>query len=216
MSKPWSNVMVPHRTLHTGDRGADVQRFQVALRNRSGLNVTADGEVGPRTLVAWRAARWLLGLPANSEITIGAQRVVRWPWTRTMAAHTRAGDRALNPNLGAYETVERAVRLAQAVHSTLYVVSDYRPGDPMDHGSNDFDKAARDIAHPKYDALKGPPQPELDDFAVVLGHALGRDYDRGERIVDTWHETGWRLQVIWRTPEFGGHLGHVHFGIKED
>jgi len=133
-----------------------------------------------------------------------------------MQAWTRAGERALNPNLGALETVQRAVRLAEAVHPVLYTVSGYRPGDDGDHGGNGFDRAARDIAHPKYDALTGPPQPELDDVAVVLGFALRRLYARGSTVIDTWHELGWRLQVIWRTPKYGGHMGHIHFGVHSD
>ena len=106
--------------------------------------------------------------------------------------------------------------MAKSVHSELYVVSDYRPGDPMDHGSNDWDKAARDIAHPNFDALVGPPHPDLDDAAVVIGEVLDRNYRLGETIIDTWHVDGWRLQVIWRTPKYGGHMGHIHCGCHKD
>lgn len=172
-----------------------------------------DGVVGQRTLGTWRVARETIGLPDDHPITTAAQLNVRRPWTRSPAARRRAGQRAMNPGAGARAMVERAVKLVELMHPALYVVSAFRPGDPMDHGSNDWDKAARDVAYPGRDALKGPPHRDLDDAAVIIGRAFGRKYEWAEPSVDTHHWNGWRVQVIWRVPAYGGHLGHVHLGI---
>jgi hypothetical protein len=219
----WHTTARPHRRLNTGERGEDVQRFQTALENRSGIAVPNDGVIGPETLRVKRKVFWDLGLPDRDyPITEAAQRNVRWPWTRSPAALQRAKQRAaasefkIDYSKGARHMVETAVRIAQDAHDVLYVVSDYRPGDPMDHGSNDFDRAARDIAHPQFGALWGPPHPYLDDAVVLIGKAFGRNYQKGVRIVDTFHQHGWRIQIIWHTPEYGGHLGHIHLGINQD
>jgi hypothetical protein len=96
-----------------------------------------------------------------------------------------------------------------------YIVSGYRPGDPLDHGGNDANKAARDIAVKGVDALKGPPMPELDRAVVAIGKALGRDYKPGTVIIDTFTtKGGLRVQVLWRTPLYGDHRGHIHVGAR--
>lgn len=215
----WHVNPAPHRRLNTADRGKDVQRFQTALENRSGLAVPNDGVIGKRTLEVKRKVFWDLGLPTREyPITIGAQANVRWPWTRSPKARQRARQRSVEINPakdGAKVTVEKIVRIANQTHPELYVVSDFRPGDPKDHGSNDFDKAARDIAYPGVDALQGPPHPHLDDAIVVIGEALKREYVWGETVIDTFVRDGWRIQIIWRTPKYGGHLGHIHCGCHQ-
>jgi len=102
----------------------------------------------------------------------------------------------------------------------VYVVSAYREGDPLDHGSNDADRAARDIAVRGVDALRGPPHPKLDKGVAALGEILDRDWGDGdETVIDTWNWEGFRLQALWRTPLYGppgvpGHMGHLHFGAR--
>lgn len=224
MANAWHSLSAPHRRLHTGDRGEDVQRFQKGLESRTGIAVPNNGVVGAKTLEVKRKAFWDLGLPSRDHpITTAAQANVRWPWTRRPAARRRARERAtgvgsdINPARdGAKATVEKLVAIAQSVKADLYVVSDFRPGDPMDHGANGFDKAARDIAYPGIDALKGPPSSWLDSAVVAIGRAVGRGFKPGVPVIDTWHVDGWRLQVIWRTTKYGGHMGHIHCGCHRD
>lgn len=111
--------------------------------------------------------------------------------------------------------VEHLAMVAQAAGGGgVYVVSAYRPGDPLDHGSNDSDRAARDLAVRGVNAITGPPMPELDRAVVAIGEALGRKYRPRTRIVDTFTQNGLRIQVIWRTPQYGGHMGHIHVGAR--
>jgi hypothetical protein len=118
---------------------------------------------------------------------------------------------------GARGIVEAA---AGAAGPGTEVVSSYRPGSkvgsgaPSDHASDDEERAARDIAKPGVDAIKGPPSPELDDAVVRIGAMFGRRYKPGKKIVDTFTWKGYRIQIIWRTPAYGGHMGHIHIGAK--
>lgn len=99
-------LSAPHRRLRIGSRGNDVERFQVALRERLSKSPSAGdvpapptgGEIFENTLRPWRHVRYWLGLPAESiedghPMTVGAQRAVRWPWARTPAARARARKR---------------------------------------------------------------------------------------------------------------------------
>ncbi len=123
---------------------------------------------------------------------------------------------------GARGIVEAAVAIAQrAGGSGVGVVSGYRPGStvgsgaPSDHAGNDATRAARDIAADGIDALRGPPSPKLDAAVAAIGQRFGRDYGNGaRRIVDTFTWNGYRVQIIWRTPEYGGHMGHIHIGAR--
>jgi hypothetical protein len=128
---------------------------------------------------------------------------------------------------GARGIVERAANIAMAVSPELWVVSDYRgpndyttSGNLSDHAGNDSHRAARDIAKHNVDALKGPPSPELDKAIVELGNAFNRPYKAGTVIdADTfiWGDKSqkYRVQIIWRTPKYGGHMGHIHVGAHE-
>jgi hypothetical protein len=112
---------------------------------------------------------------------------------------------------GARGIVERAAVIAEPFGT--FVVSDHRPFDyGSDHSRNDAIRAARDIAVPGIDALAGPPSPRLDRAVVAIGAALGRSYRPGQTIIDTFEWRGYRVQVIWRTPLYGGHMGHIHIG----
>lgn len=105
--------------------------------------------------------------------------------------------------------------------SQVFIVSDIRPGSSTssgnlsDHSSNDANRAARDIAVRGVDAIVGPPHPALDKAVVAIGKALGRDYKPGGAIVDTFTYKGMRVQIIWRTPAYGGHMGHIHVGAHK-
>jgi hypothetical protein len=49
---------------------------------------------------------------------------------------------------------------------------------------------------------------------------FGKNYSGGQRVVDTftWKNAddgkSYRIQIIWRTPEYGGHMGHIHVGAR--
>jgi hypothetical protein len=123
---------------------------------------------------------------------------------------------------GAKGIVEDARKIGEhAGGSGVFVVSAYRPGSttdsgtPSDHSHNDSDQAARDIAVQGIDALVGPPSPKLDKAVVAIGDAFGRDYGDGNKtIIDTFNWKGFRVQIIWRTPLYGGHMGHIHIGAR--
>lgn len=124
---------------------------------------------------------------------------------------------------GAKGIVDQAYALCSQVGGQeIYVASAFRAGsitssgNRSDHASDNSTQAARDIAKRGVDAITGPPSLELDRAAVALGEAFGRKYVSGVRIVDTFHWNGYRIQVIWRTPEYGGHMGHIHCGARRD
>jgi hypothetical protein len=136
------------------------------------------------------------------------------------------GTKALGPSVargGAKAIVEAAFHLARQVGgSKIYVASDYRPGStttsgrPSDHSSNDSRRAARDIGHRGTNALTGPPTRDLDKACVAIGQAFGRSYRLGATVdADTFHWHGFQIQIIWRTPDWGGHMGHVHVGAHK-
>lgn len=104
----------------------------------------------------------------------------------------------------------------------MFVVSGFRPGSRTtsgsisDHSARDSRQAADDIAKKGVDAINGPPSPELDKASVAIGAAFGRKYAAGQVIdADTFNFNGYRIQIIWRTPKYGGHMGHIHVGARK-
>lgn len=174
------------------------------------------------------SGRWLVsavsGSMYGSECEVSLLRPARKkpepaPETRTVTipgrdAQASDSDGRVRKAGGAKGIVEDAAAIA-AQFDTV-VVSDYRPGDPKDHGSNDADKAARDIAVQGIDALVGPPSPKIDRAVVAIGRAFGKNYGDGKStIIDTFNWRGFRIQIIWRTPLYGGHMGHIHIGARK-
>lgn len=106
--------------------------------------------------------------------------------------------------------------------SKVYVGSDIRPGSTTssgnvsDHSENNARRAARDIGKKGVDLIVGPPSAELDDACQAIVEALGGKYQKGTRIVQNFHHKGFRVQIIWRTPEYGGHMGHIHCGARAE
>jgi len=104
----------------------------------------------------------------------------------------------------------------------VYVGSDYREGSTTssgnmsDHASNDANAAARDIGVRGIDLIVGPPSPKLDRACQAIVEKLGGRYAPGTRIVENFHVRGFRVQVIWHTPEYGGHMGHIHVGARRE
>jgi hypothetical protein len=126
---------------------------------------------------------------------------------------------------GARGIVDQAAKIArEAGGDGVYVCSDWRPGstttsgNQSDHSFNNESQAARDIAVRGIDALVGPPSPKLDKAVVAIGKAFGRDYASGTsgpfQSADNIQYKGYRVQIIWRTPQWGGHMGHIHVGAK--
>lgn len=122
---------------------------------------------------------------------------------------------------GARQIVEAAASLASQIGGEgVYVGSDFRAGSTTssgnvsDHSSNDATRAARDIGVRGINLITGPPSARLDRAVVAIGQAFGRSYSGGVRIVDTFQWRGYRVQIIWRTPEYGGHMGHIHIGAR--
>ena len=146
-------------------------------------------------------------------------------WERLGAANVTTVDASAPILGGAKGIVERAAAIAgakvactapAAASYDTCIASDYRPTDyDSDHSGNDGSRAARDIAVPGVDALVGPPSATLDRAVVAIGARFGRSYEPGETIIDTFEWKGYQLQVIWRTPLYGGHMGHIHIGARQ-
>lgn len=131
-----------------------------------------------------------------------------------------AGDKITSAG-GARGMVEQAFKIAHTVASEITVVSDYRPGSTTtsgnvsDHSQNNASRAARDIGQKGVNALTGPPTHKLDKACVLVGAAFGRHYREGQTVdADTFGYRGFRVQIIWRTPKYGGHMGHIHCGAR--
>lgn len=129
---------------------------------------------------------------------------------------------AVDTDGGAKAIVDRAAEIAKdSSGGKTFVVSDYRPGSTTtsgstsDHSQNSSRQAARDIAVPGINAITGPPSPLLDRAVVEIGKAFGRKYVAGQTVdADTFEWHGYRVQIIWRTPKYGGHMGHIHVGAR--
>lgn len=121
---------------------------------------------------------------------------------------------------GAKGIVDAAADIAKQVAPKSQVVSGYRPGSTTssgnrsDHASNSSTQAARDIGYQGVNALTGPWPPELTTALKAIGQAFGRNYGSG-RTVDTFNWKGYRIQIIAETPEYGGHMGHIHIGARK-
>jgi hypothetical protein len=146
------------------------------------------------------------------------------PQDPTLVDYSRAGPRpggTVDPGAGgARAIVEGLFDIAvQAGGPDIYILSGKREtgglttgGTVSDHGWDDATRAARDIA------LRGhnSPTPQLDAACVAIGNALGRNFALGATIdADTREFHGFRTQVIWRTPKYGGHMNHIHVGARD-
>ncbi len=151
------------------------------------------------------------------------RRKLEWPIIQRRKAQIRKKSKAKLTTIGgAKGIVDSAFAVGrQAGGESIYVGSSLRPGSSTssgnvsDHSRNDATRAARDIGFKGRNLLTGPPAPDLDKAAVAIGKAFGRNYGDGKhRIVDTFYWRGYRVQIIWRTPEYGGHMGHIHIGVR--
>lgn len=166
----------------------------------------------------------------EAEIVLGqpeATKAEDAPGKGTHESRTATTGGTISKKGGARSIVEQAATLAMEVGgSSIFVVSDSRPGsvttggNVSDHSQNNSGRAARDIAKKGVDALVGPPSHELDKAVVAIGKAFGRKgYGDGTsgpfQSADTFEWHGFRVQIIWRTPQWGGHMGHIHVGARK-
>jgi hypothetical protein len=122
---------------------------------------------------------------------------------------------------GAKGIVDALFQIAkEAGGAGVYVGSDIREGSTTssgnvsDHSRNDSEMAARDIGVVGIDLISGPPHPKLDRACKAIVEKLGGKYEPGTRIVENFQLKGYRVQIIWHTPDYGGHMGHIHAGAK--
>lgn len=121
---------------------------------------------------------------------------------------------------GVLDILNEVIAVAREGRPGVTVVSSFRPGEVLpsgqlsDHAFNTPLQAARDIGFVGVDALVGPPPLALDEAIVDVGAYFGRSYSGGTEIIDTFEWNGLRVQIIWRTPLYGGHMGHIHVGIR--
>lgn len=105
MTRIWSTEAEPHRVLGVYDdpqQGEDVRALQVAAKKRlsaKGIkrDLKIDGIFGPTTAAVFDTTIWALGALQSTidadELSIGAQRLIRYPGTRNKDQLQRARDR---------------------------------------------------------------------------------------------------------------------------
>lgn len=119
---------------------------------------------------------------------------------------------------GAKGIVQGAAKIAKGFG--VKPVSSHRPGatttsgNVSDHSENNSRRAARDLSNAR-DAISGPPTPEMDAAVEAIGRAFGKRWNGKRAIVETFQWRGFQVQVIYRTPAYGGHMGHIHVGAHK-
>lgn len=108
MARSWSKVKKPHRVLKVDSRGdyqkgEDVRALQSAANRRlkarglDGYATSEDGSYGPDTRLACHKASWGLGALLSTlrrrSLSVGEQRMIRFPGLRTSGQLARAKSR---------------------------------------------------------------------------------------------------------------------------
>lgn len=125
MARGWSQRSAIHRALKvTSDpmKGEDVKALQDAVNDRArarGMRtVEADGIMGPDTLKAAAAVGWRLGAMDSTLrkplTTLGLQRVIRYPASRTPAQRVRSLQRRPAPTGRVYYPIAPARLITDA------------------------------------------------------------------------------------------------------
>ena len=223
LNKRFAAWKIDKRIDVDGRYGTDTKR--AARQAAYGLGITDANELGPVT----PALRALIRTPSRRTAQQVERARRRRPWLRKLRKQIRGagGNGRITTAGGARGIVEQAAVLAAEVGGKgVFVGSSHRPGDvlasgtPSDHSQNHGRLAARDIGVRGRNLLTGPPSRRLDKAVVAIGHAFGRPgYGNGRRgpfqDADTFVWKGYRIQIIWRTPKWGGHMGHIHIGAKK-
>ena len=206
-----------------GRYGTETKR--AARQAAYGLGITDANELGRVT----PALRALIRTPSRRTARQVERARRRRPWLRELRKQIdgAGGNGRITTAGGARGIVEQAAVLAAEVGGKgVFVGSSHRPGDvlasgkPSDHSQNRDRLAARDIGVRGRNLLTGPPSRRLDKAVVAIGQAFGRPgYGNGRsgpyQDADTFVWKGYRIQIIWRTPKWGGHMGHIHIGAKK-
>ena len=214
---------IDKRLVVDGRYGTETKR--AARQAAYGLGITDANELGPVT----PALRALIRTPSRRTARQVERARRRRPWLLGSASRSKGagGNGRITTAGGARGIVEQAAVLAAEVGGKgVYVGSSHRPGDvlasgqPSDHSQNNDRLAARDIGVRGRNLLTGPPSRRLDKAVVAIGHAFGRPgYGNGRsgpyQDADTFVWKGYRIQIIWRTPKWGGHMGHIHIGARK-
>lgn len=81
-------------------------------------------------------------------------------------------------------------------------------GNLSNHAGNDKNRAARDLSNTGN--AKGSPEQEAAVRDILRG--FGRRYPKRGEIIDSFKWGDLDVEVIYRTPKYGGHIGHIHVG----
>ena len=214
---------IAKRIVVDGRYGTETKR--AARQAAYGLGITDANELGHVT----PALRALIRTPSRRTAKQVERARRRRPWLTALRKQIQGagGNGRITTAGGARGIVEQAAVLAAEVGGKgVFVGSSHRPGDvlasgqPSDHSQNGDRLAARDIGVRGRNLLTGPPSRRLDKAVVAIGHAFGRPgYGNGRsgpfQDADTFVWKGYRIQIIWRTPKWGGHMGHIHIGAKK-
>lgn len=193
----------PSRVLQISQHphGEDVRRLQAAINDRDRTaNVKVDGEFGPATETAAGATALQLGVAAKTlkaGITIGAQRVIRSPKTRTPAQLARA--RVLKA-AAARESRSKPLRL-----KAFDVAKEYLAKGVAEVGGNNVGPVVSAIIR-----LMGgtPGEPWCGDFVGVCYRKAG-----SKLVQRAWASTIWLLANLVRvTSPLRGHIVIYDFG----
>ncbi len=223
LNKRFAAWKIDKRIDVDGRYGTETKR--AARQAAYGLGITDANELGPVT----PALRALIRTPSRRTAKQAERALRRRPWLRKLRKQIEGagGNGRITTAGGARGIVEQAAVLAAEVGGKgVFVGSSHRPGDilssgtPSDHSQNHDRLAARDIGVRGRNLLTGPPSRRLDKAVVAIGRAFDRPgYGNGRsgpyQDADTFVWKGYRIQIIWRTPKWGGHMGHIHIGAKK-
>jgi len=108
------------KPLKQGDHGTEVERLQAAYNDRARPRgfalIDVDGDFGPETALAFRRIGRALGAKESTlkqaVVSIGLQRIIRWPTSRTPVQLVRAAQRKRAAKKASRTMRERAWRIA--------------------------------------------------------------------------------------------------------
>ena len=112
----------------------------------------------------------------------------------------------------AKEAVEWAAMVAK--RHGVEIISSHRPGDVTstgnlsNHAGNDASRAARDLSNT---GNRGPSKEQEAAVRDIL-RGFGKTYPRRGPIIKTFNWGNLRVEIIYRTPAYGDHRGHIHVG----
>lgn len=212
------------KTVHTMNLEVQADRWQVVPGAIAALIGDEWGPVQGRWIV--QEVDQNLLEPTDCQITmikpVAAKKEPAHELSQNSGSDSSSPDK-VSADGGAAAIVTQAFEIAKdASGSDIWVASDYRADDRLDsgklgdHSENNANMAARDIAVKGIDAITGPPSPKLDKAVIAIGKAFHHPFKGGVTIdAVNFQYKGFRIQVIWRTKKYGGHMGHIHVGARK-